>query len=127
MPLIGQGNQAVGNLGEQTAADYLVKQGCRILERNFRSRGGEVDIVAKDRDGCIAFVEVKTRRSLAYGLPQLAVTQRKQHQISKGALAWLSKNRLHECTARFDVIAVLLQDGSEPTIEHIPNAFDLAY
>ena len=127
MPLIGQGNQAVGNLGEQTAADYLVKQGYRILERNFRSRGGEVDIVAKDRQGCIAFIEVKTRRSLAYGLPQLAVTGRKQHQISKGALAWLSKNRLHGCSARFDVIAVLLQDGSEPTIEHIPNAFDLAY
>ena len=127
MPLIGQGNQAVGNLGEQTAADYLVKQGYRILERNFRSRGGEVDIVAKDRQGCIAFVEVKTRRSLAYGLPQLAVTGRKQHQISKGALAWLSKNRLHDCSARFDVIAVLLQDGTVPTVEHIPNAFDLAY
>ena len=127
MPLIGQRNQAVGALGEQTAAEYLVKQGYRILERNFRSRGGEVDIVAKDRQGCIAFVEVKTRRSLAYGLPQLAVTGRKQHQISKGALSWLSKNRLHGCSARFDVIAVLLQDGSEPTIEHIPNAFDLAY
>ena len=117
MPLIGQRNQAVGALGEQTAADYLAKQGYRILERNFRSRGGEVDIVAKDRQGCIAFVEVKTRRSLAYGLPQFAVTQRKQHQISKGALAWLLKNRLHECSARFDVIAVLLQDGSDPTIE----------
>ena len=127
MPLIGQRNQAVGALGEQTAADYLAKLGYRILERNFRSRGGEVDIVAKDKQGCIAFVEVKTRRSLAYGLPQFAVTQRKQHQISKGALAWLSKNRLHECSVRFDVIAVLLQDGIEPTIEHIPNAFDLAY
>lgn len=127
MPLIGQRNQAVGALGEQTAADYLTKQGYRILERNFRSRGGEVDIVAKDRQGCIAFVEVKTRRNLAYGLPQLAVTQRKQHQISKAALAWLLKNRLHECSARFDVIAVLLQDGSDPAIEHIPNAFDLAY
>jgi len=127
MPLIGQLNQAVGAIGEQTAADYLVKQGYRILERNFRSRGGEVDIVAKDRQGCIAFVEVKTRRSLAYGLPQLAVTPRKQHQISKGALAWLSKNRLHNCAARFDVIAVLLQDGAAPTVEHIPNAFDLAY
>lgn len=127
MPLIGQHNQAVGASGEQIAADYLISQGYRILERNFRSRGGEVDIVAKDRQGCIAFIEVKTRRSLAYGLPQLAVTGRKQHQISKGALAWLSKNRLHDCSARFDVIAVLLQDGTVPTVEHIPNAFDLAY
>lgn len=127
MPLIGQHNQAVGASGEQIAADYLISQGYRILERNFRSRGGEVDIVAKDRQGCIAFIEVKTRRSLTYGLPQLAVTGRKQHQISKGALAWLSKNRLHDCSARFDVIAVLLQDGTVPTVEHIPNAFDLAY
>ena len=127
MPLIGQRNQAVGASGEQIAADYLISQGYRILERNFRCRGGEVDIVAKDRQGCIAFIEVKTRRSLAYGLPQLAVTGRKQHQISKGALAWLSKNRLHDCSARFDVIAVLLQDGTVPTVEHIPNAFDLAY
>lgn len=127
MPLIGQRNQAVGASGEQIAADYLISQGYKILERNFRSRGGEVDIVAKDRQGGIVFVEVKTRRNLAYGLPQLAVTQRKQHQISKGALAWLSKNRLHDCVARFDVIAVLLQDGTAPAVEHIPNAFDLAY
>ena len=126
MPLIGQRNQAVGASGEQIAANYLISQGYRILERNFRSRGGEVDIVAKDRQGCIAFVEVKTRRSLAYGLPQLAVTQRKQHQISKGALAWLSKNRLHGCSARFDVIAVLLHDGAMHELEHIVNAFDLA-
>ena len=127
MPLIGQRNQAVGALGEQTAADYLAKLGYRILERNFRSRGGEVDIVAKDRQGCIAFVEVKTRRSLAYGLPQQAVTTRKQRQISKGALSWLSRNRLHDCSARFDVIAVLLQNGAEPQLEHIINAFDLSY
>ena len=127
MPLIGKGNQAVGDLGEQTAAEYLMKQGYRILERNFRSRGGEVDIVAKDRQGCIAFVEVKTRRSLAYGLPQQAVTTRKQRQISKGALSWLSRNRLHDCSARFDVIAVLLQNGAEPQLEHIINAFDLSY
>nr|WP_281184068.1 YraN family protein [Trichlorobacter lovleyi] len=127
MPLIGQRNQAVGELGERAAAEYLVSRGYSLLERNFRSRGGEVDIVAKDRDGCIVFVEVKTRRSLTYGLPQLAVTPRKQHQISKGALAWLSRNRRHDCPARFDVIAVLLQDGVAPRIEHIPNAFDLAY
>lgn len=127
MPLIGQRNQAVGESGERAAAEYLVNRGYAILERNFRSRGGEVDIVAKDRDGCIIFVEVKTRRSLTYGLPQLAVTQRKQHQISKGALTWLSKNRRYDNPARFDVIAVLLQDGAAPQIEHIPNAFDLAY
>lgn len=125
--LTGQHNQAVGASGEQAATDYLVNQGYAILERNFRSRGGEVDIVAKDQEGYIVFVEVKTRRSLSYGLPQLAVNRRKQHQISKGALSWLSRNKRHDCLARFDVIAVLLQDGAAPRIEHIPNAFDLAY
>lgn len=125
--LTGLKNQATGQLGEQAAADYLSNQGYRILERNFRSRGGEVDIVARDRQGCIAFVEVKTRRSLAYGLPQQAVTIRKQRQISKGALSWLARNRLQNSSARFDVIAVLLQNGAQPQIEHIINAFDLAY
>lgn len=125
--LTGLKNQATGQLGEQAAADYLSNQGYRILERNFRSRGGEVDIVARDRQGCIAFVEVKTRRSLAYGLPQQAVTIRKQRQVSKGALSWLARNRLQNSSARFDVIAVLLQNGAQPQIEHIINAFDLAY
>lgn len=125
--LTGLKNQATGQLGEQAAADYLSNQGYRILERNFRSRGGEVDIVARDRQGCIAFVEVKTRRSLAYGLPQQAVTIRKQRQVSKGALSWLARNRLQNNSARFDVIAVLLQNGTQPQIEHIINAFDLAY
>ncbi len=127
MPVTGFQNQATGQQGEQAAADYLLRSGYQILERNFRSRGGEVDIVARDRQGCIAFVEVKTRRSLAYGLPQQAVTTRKQRQISKGALSWLSRNRLHDCSARFDVIAVLLQNGAEPQLEHIINAFDLSY
>lgn len=127
MPVTGFQNQATGQQGEQAAADYLLRSGYKILERNFRSRGGEVDIVARDRQGCIAFVEVKTRRSLAYGLPQQAVTTRKQRQISKGALSWLSRNRLHDCSARFDVIAVLLQNGAEPQLEHIINAFDLSY
>ena len=127
MPVTGFQNQATGQQGEQAAADYLLRSGYKILERNFRSRGGEVDIVARDRQGCIAFVEVKTRRSLAYGLPQQAVTTRKQRQISKGALSWLSRNRLHNSSARFDVIAVLLQNGAEPQLEHIINAFDLSY
>jgi len=125
--LKGLRNQALGQQGEQAAAAFLLQQGYTVLERNFKSRGGEVDIVVKDRQGCIAFVEVKTRRNLAYGVPQLAVTPRKQHQISKAALIWLAKNRLQNSPARFDVIAVLLQNSAEPVIEHIINAFDLAW
>jgi len=121
-------NTSIGNLGEEIATAFLVKHGYRILERNFRCKGGEVDIVARDHgDNCVVFVEVKTRRNLSYGVPQLAVTPFKQRQISKAALTWLSKKRLHNSNARFDVIAILLDDDGDNGVEHIINAFDLAF
>lgn len=122
------GNTGTGQLGEQVAASFLVARGYRILERNFRCKGGEVDIIARDPgDKSLVFVEVKARRGLSYGVPQLAVTPFKQRQISKAALTWLSKNRLHDHNARFDVIAILLHTDAEHAVEHIRNAFDLAY
>lgn len=120
-------NQALGARGEALAAGHLKAAGYRILECNFRSRGGEVDIVARDPDGTIVFVEVKTRSSLAFGLPQLAVTLRKQRQIAKGALSWLLRNGRQQQPARFDVVAILLHDNGHFDLEHIINAFDLAY
>jgi len=121
-------NSRVGNQGEEIAANYLTARGYRILERNFRCRGGEVDIIARDQvDNSLVFIEVKARRGLTYGVPQLAVTPFKQRQISKAALTWLSKNRLHDTNARFDVIAILLHNDAAHSIEHIKNAFELAY
>jgi putative endonuclease len=121
-------NKNTGALGEEIATSFLVKRGYRILERNFRCKGGEVDIVARDPlDSSVVFVEVKTRRNLSYGVPQLAVTPFKQRQISKAALTWLLKKRLHNSNARFDVIAILLDDKGDNRVEHIINAFDLAY
>jgi putative endonuclease len=115
-------------MGEEVAASYLTARGYRILERNFRCRGGEVDIIARDpADKSLLFIEVKARRGLTYGVPQLAVTPFKQRQISKAALTWLSKNRLHDSNARFDVIAILLHTDAAHSIEHIKNAFELAY
>jgi putative endonuclease len=117
-----------GNQGEEIAANFLIARGFRVLERNFRCKGGEVDIIARDPgDKSLVFIEVKARRSLAYGVPQLAVTAFKQRQISKAALTWLSKNRLHDQNARFDVIAILLHTDGLHAIDHIKNAFDLAY
>lgn len=122
------GNKGTGNLGEELAANFLAARGYRILERNFRCRGGEVDIIAQDPcDKSLVFVEVKARRGLTYGVPQLAVTPFKQRQISKAALTWLSKNRLHDTNARFDVIAILLHTDAAHGIDHIRNAFELAY
>ena len=71
------GNKGVGALGEEIASNFLTARGYRILERNFRCRGGEVDIIAREGgSGCLVFVEVKARRGLNYGVPQLAVTRR---------------------------------------------------
>ena len=121
-------NITVGKLGEEVAAAFLTARGYRILERNFRCKGGEVDIIARDpADKSLIFLEVKARRSLSYGVPQLAVTPFKQRQISKAALTWLSKNRLHDTNARFDVIAILLAANGQHKIEHIVNAFELVY
>jgi putative endonuclease len=122
------GNKGTGELGEEVATNFLIARGYRILERNFRCKGGEVDIIARDPgDKSLVFIEVKARRGLSYGVPQLAVTPFKQRQISKAALTWLSKNKLHDTNARFDVIAILLSSDGMHKIEHIVNAFDLAY
>jgi putative endonuclease len=122
----GHENAGIGSRGEELATAFLERNGLRIVERNFRCKGGEVDIIARDGK-TIVFIEVKSRRNLAYGVPQLAVTEFKQRQISKAALTWLSKNSLHDSPARFDVIAILLESSYSHQIEHIRNAFDLAY
>lgn len=122
------GNKRTGDLGEEVAANFLIARGYRILERNFRCKGGEVDIIVRDPgDKSLVFIEVKARRGLSYGVPQLAVTPFKQRQISKAALTWLLKNRLHDHNARFDVIAILLHTDGRHAVDHIKNAFDLAY
>lgn len=119
-------NLTLGKRGEEIAVAFLKGQKFTILARNFRCKAGEVDIVARDGKTYV-FVEVKARRTLSCGPPQASVTSFKQRQISKAALTWLAKNRLHEAAARFDVIAILLRDHQVPAIEHIRNAFDLAY
>jgi putative endonuclease len=120
------GNSSLGNVGESIAATFLKGAGFSIVERNFRCVCGELDIIARD-GRTIVFVEVKCRKNEIYGPPQLAVTPFKQRQISKAALVWLSKRRLYDAEARFDVIAIVLHESQLPEIEHIRNAFELAY
>ena len=122
----GESNRATGAAGEELAAAYLRTLRYVIVERNFRCRGGEVDIIARDGT-TLVFVEVKTRRSSAFGVPQLAVTGFKQRQIARAAQTWLAKQRQLGKAARFDVVAVRLSLRDPPTVEHIPNAFDLPY
>jgi len=120
------GNSSLGELGESIAVAFLLGGGFFIIEKNFRCVCGEIDIVARD-GRTIVFVEVKCRKNRNYGPPQLAVTPFKQRQISKTALVWLSKRRLYDAEARFDVVAIVVHEHDLPEIEHIRNAFDLAY
>lgn len=118
-------NLKIGKLGEQLAADYLEKAGYRILQRNYRCRFGEIDIIAKEGD-TIVFVEVKSRRSDNYGAPQFAVGIEKQRRISKISLYYIQTNRLESFNARYDVVAVIMRSGNWH-VELFKDAFELAY
>lgn len=114
----------LGKAGEDLAADYLRRNGFTILERNYRSRSGEIDIIAR-QGNTLVFIEVKTRKSAAFGAPAAAVTSRKQAQISRVAQEYLAQQKLFDKPARFDVVAVLAPDGNQPQIELITDAFEL--
>ncbi|WP_298267916.1 YraN family protein [Geobacter sp.] len=118
--------RVLGSMGEDLAVSFLKGLRYRILERNFRCKGGEIDIVAQDGT-TLVFVEVKSRRTMVYGPPQLAVTSFKQRQISKAALTWLASRRRLDSGARFDVVAITFQPTGEPYVEHFVNAFELNY
>jgi putative endonuclease len=114
---------ALGAEGETRAAALLEKRGYRILARNTRSGGVEIDLVAQ-RAGLIAFVEVKTRRSRRFGSPELAVDARKQARLVRGAAAWLRENRRRARAVRFDVIACEVDPHAGWQLRHIEGAFD---
>lgn len=116
----------LGKSGEEMAARYLRRQGYRLLEKNFRTKNGEIDIIAQDKD-TIVFAEVKTRKSDFLDSPLDAVTRSKQRQISMVAQEYLSKTDLFDVCARFDVIGIQLSENTPARIEHIENAFELSY
>lgn len=112
---------SLGKQGEELACRHLEGLGYRILARNFRSRSGEIDIVAEDR-GTLVFVEVKTRSGVGFGSPLEAVTAHKQQQLGRLAMEYLAENRCHGRAARFDVVGVLL-GGARPVLELVRDAF----
>ena len=117
--------QRYGRKSEALAARHLQACGYCILEKNYRTRHGEIDIIAEDK-GVIVFVEVKARKTGSFGNPKGAVTMEKQRKISMVALQYLKSTGQLATSARFDVVAVHPSDGSE-RIEVVKNAFDLAY
>ncbi len=115
--------KTLGDQGEKYAASYLKRRGYRILERNYRTKRGEVDLVVQEGD-TLVFVEVKTRRNAEYGSPQVAVNSQKQKQISHAAISYLQSHRCFDKPCRFDVIGIIWSD-TDVKIEHIQNAFEL--
>ena len=114
----------IAKIGESLAVEHLKARGCKILARNYRAMRGEIDLIVQDGQ-FIVFVEVKTRRSLKFGVPKAAVTRQKQKQISKIALAYLQSKNLWDTPCRFDVIGIHLSPQSELLrLEHIESAFD---
>ncbi len=114
----------LGAWGEEQAAEYLCRQGMTIVERNFRTPVGEIDIIARYKSWLV-FIEVKTRRSAAFGVPQEAVGARKQRQIIRTAQWYLQNNKNAKLQPRFDVIAILCQSKNGVQITHIADAFSL--
>ena len=113
--------QALGELGELVAARWLCRRGWRIVQRRFRSGRRDIDLVA-EREGTIAFVEVKARRSGGFGGPVEAVGWKKQRELGRSAAVWIDRHgREGECY-RFDVIGVLLA-GETVRVRHVENAF----
>ena len=112
-----------GNVGENLAAAYLERQGFRILTRNFRTRCGEIDLVA-EHEGELVFVEVRSLRLPARYLPEETITFEKQKRLSLAAQAYLQSNRQEDAVARFDILAVEI-DGSKHTVRHLPDAFEI--
>jgi putative endonuclease len=97
--------RALGQLGEDLATQHLQGLGYVVLERNYRCEYGEVDIVAQDH-GRLAFVEVRARRSDAFGTPEDSVTPRKQQRLAKVARNYLEEKGLHDVSWGIDVVAV---------------------
>jgi putative endonuclease len=112
---------ALGHRGEDLAAEHLVGQGYRILDRNWRCRQGEIDIIAT-RASVVAFVEVKTRSTLAYGHPFEAITPTKLARLRRLAALWCADNGPHIPVIRIDVIAVIVPYTGAPRIEHLAGA-----
>ena len=121
---MSQSTQEIARIGEALAAQHFKEQGYQILEHNYRLRSGEIDLITQ-QGRRVVFVEVKTRRSLKFGVPQAAVTPAKQKQISKLALSYLQTHNLLDAPCRFDVVAIVLSSKSTLVeLNHIENAFE---
>ena len=116
--------QTLGRVGEAIAARWLRRRGWRIVAERFRSGHRDLDLIA-ERDGTVAFVEVKTRQGTAFGDPVEAVSWRKRRELIRSAMVWADRFGPPGASYRFDVVGVVVA-GRDAKIRHIENAFSLS-
>lgn len=121
MPL-KKSHKEFGSQGEHRACRFLQTKGCEILSCNYRTRFGEVDIIAR-HGKVLCFVEVKSRHGTTHGHPSEAITPAKQRQIIRAAQSYLQETKLGDVLTRFDVIAVT--GDNDEDIQWLPSAFDV--
>ena len=112
----------LGRRGELIAAAYLTRAGVCVLDRNWRCRDGELDIVGRE-GSALVFCEVKTRRGTGFGHPVEAVTPSKRRRLRLLAQRWLAAHEEHAPDLRFDVVGVLLRPSRPPLVRHLRSAF----
>ena len=115
--------QAFGELGERIAERWLARQGWRVVHRRYRFGHRDIDLVV-ERDGVVAFVEVKARSGERFGDPVEAVNWRKRIDLERSALSWISHHGRSDESYRFDVVGILVQ-GRRVRIRHVENAFSI--
>jgi putative endonuclease len=113
---------AFGELGERIAARWFERSGWRVLARRFRAGRRDIDLVV-EREGLVAFVEVKSRTGEQFGDPVEAVHRRKQRALTRSAQTWIDRHGRADETYRFDVLGVLLRDR-RVFVRHVPGAFE---
>lgn len=119
---------SIGNIGEEAAVQALKKRGYKIIARNYRTKLGEIDIIAKDGEYTV-FAEVRLRKSNAFGSPADTIDRRKQQKIIKAAQMYAVKNEIYDTPMRFDAVLINADTDGEKLvntkIEIIKNAFQL--
>ncbi len=120
---MSQQRMDTGKKGEQLAREHIRQQGYTLLEKNFRCKLGEIDLIARDRH-MVVFLEVRTKTSAAYGPAYNSVTPHKRRQVKRVALFYIAQHNLVNTQFRFDVIGILLNPQSgDFHLDHIQNAF----
>lgn len=113
-----RGNLITGAFGEEVTAKFLLNRGDEILDRNWRVREGEIDLISLSKDGIFHFIEVKTRSSLAFGHPFEAINKDKAHRMQRLALAWLATHGCLGCDYAIDAVAILINSDGSHSIEY---------